>query len=452
MFLVSGVAAVVTYADWNGDESQSITIEDGNTVSFNVDFFAMRAPMNVKAFLYNASDDLIYTFFNQQITTNEYHASYTINRGMYGTAGSYSVILTGNDAYSSQSHEITLTVTPDVTAPTLTLNGNNPQIMVVGNPYVEAGATAIDNADGNLTSSIAIDSSNVNNGVIGNYTVTYAVSDSTGNIAMLTRTVRVVASGTDVIAPIVTISSPVDGTTYNNITSLRFIATDANLNSCAYSIDNGTTRIPVACASGVLTNIPLIAVNGTNTWIVYATDNAGNEGSDTVSFTIDPSAIDTTAPVINVIVPVEDREYTSDRITFRIITDENATASLRVNNGSLRTMVDAGNNTFTYAITLSNGDYTVTFYAEDATGNEAQESITFSVNKRASSSGGSGSGSSSGGETITLTGLGSETTSSGTGTTPIVLDLTQSTEKPSIFKAILTAIANFFKWLFGIKK
>jgi hypothetical protein len=78
----------------------------------------------------------------------------------------------------------------DTTPPVITLTGDNPQIIAVGEAYAELGATATDDRDGNVTASIVIDNSAVNSGAPGEYTVTYKVSDSSGNAAAtVTRTV-----------------------------------------------------------------------------------------------------------------------------------------------------------------------------------------------------------------------------------------------------------------------
>ena len=49
----------------------------------------------------------------------------------------------------------------DTTIPVITLTGANPQTIEVGSPYVELGATATDNYDGDLTGSIVIDATAV---------------------------------------------------------------------------------------------------------------------------------------------------------------------------------------------------------------------------------------------------------------------------------------------------
>ena len=80
----------------------------------------------------------------------------------------------------------------DAIPPVITLIGSNPITVEVGETYNDPGATANDNLDGDLTSSIVVDTSAVNTAVSGNYSVTYNVSDVAGNAAaQVTRTVHV---------------------------------------------------------------------------------------------------------------------------------------------------------------------------------------------------------------------------------------------------------------------
>jgi hypothetical protein len=60
----------------------------------------------------------------------------------------------------------------------ITLLGDNPQNITELDPYVEAGASAFDVVDGDLTASIVIDASEVDTSVVGRYQVTYNVSDA----------------------------------------------------------------------------------------------------------------------------------------------------------------------------------------------------------------------------------------------------------------------------------
>ncbi len=99
-----------------------------------------------------------------------------------------------NDPTSFIQDVVTFTVNvPDVTAPVITLLGDNPLNLSVGDAYTEFGATATDNIDGDLTASIAIDASTVDVNTEGTYTVAYSVSDAAGNLATAARTVSVAA-------------------------------------------------------------------------------------------------------------------------------------------------------------------------------------------------------------------------------------------------------------------
>ena len=79
--------------------------------------------------------------------------------------------------------------------------GDNPVTVEVGSTYTDAGATATDTYDGDITSSI-VTISNVDTAVVGSYTVRYNVSNSSGNAALeVTRTVTVV----DTTLPVITL-------------------------------------------------------------------------------------------------------------------------------------------------------------------------------------------------------------------------------------------------------
>jgi hypothetical protein len=81
----------------------------------------------------------------------------------------------------------------DVTAPTIQLRGESSVTLIVESAYTDAGATATDTIDGDVTARIVV-TNPVNAAVIGTYTVTYHATDLSGNSAApVTRTVRVQA-------------------------------------------------------------------------------------------------------------------------------------------------------------------------------------------------------------------------------------------------------------------
>jgi hypothetical protein len=109
----------------------------------------------------------------------------------------------------------TVTVSSDTTKPVIKLNGSSYVRIKVGRPYVDAGATATDNKDGDITSRIDV-SNTVNIFTPGVYKVSYNVKDNNGNAAdPVTRTVRVTFwSKTEEDANTLFIASPLKGSTY----------------------------------------------------------------------------------------------------------------------------------------------------------------------------------------------------------------------------------------------
>ncbi|MBN2175082.1 MAG: DUF5011 domain-containing protein [Bacteroidales bacterium] len=79
--------------------------------------------------------------------------------------------------------------------PVLTLKGDTLVSHILNTTYVDQGATATDETDGNLNSEIFIDNA-VNEDLVGEYTVTYKVLDKAGNeAAPVSRTVQVYNQG-----------------------------------------------------------------------------------------------------------------------------------------------------------------------------------------------------------------------------------------------------------------
>ncbi len=78
----------------------------------------------------------------------------------------------------------------DRVAPDLVLLGETAMSIPAGGEYVEPGATAVDDIDGDITDQIVV-ISNVNPAVVGKYSVTYTVTDRASNQASRVRTVNV---------------------------------------------------------------------------------------------------------------------------------------------------------------------------------------------------------------------------------------------------------------------
>ena len=80
----------------------------------------------------------------------------------------------------------------DLTPPVITIIGDNPLEINIGEDYTEFGASATDDIDGDITQDILIDSSNLNTTLAVVYTVTYSVSDLSNNSTIEIREVIVI--------------------------------------------------------------------------------------------------------------------------------------------------------------------------------------------------------------------------------------------------------------------
>jgi len=80
----------------------------------------------------------------------------------------------------------------DTTPPVITILGDNPATACRGAVYIDAGATASDDVDGDVSSTIAVVENNVNTDAVGQYSVKYRANDKSGNFIEAQRTVNVI--------------------------------------------------------------------------------------------------------------------------------------------------------------------------------------------------------------------------------------------------------------------
>ncbi len=127
--------------------------------------------------------------------------------GQVNTAalGSYLLRYDVMDAAGNAAAQVVRTVVVvDQTPPVITLLGPNPYTVAAGTAYVDPGAVAIDNVDGDISANIVV-TGQVNTAAPGNYLLRYDVMDAAGNAAaQVTRTVVVV----DQTPPVITLLGP----------------------------------------------------------------------------------------------------------------------------------------------------------------------------------------------------------------------------------------------------
>ena len=278
----------------------------------------------------------------------------TVNPVDTDVAGIYTVTYNVSDAAGNRAGQVsrTVTVTPDITPPVITLLGEPAVSIELGTPYTDEGATATDNIDGDLTNDIATVNP-VDTDVAGIYIVTYNVSDAAGNEAgQVSRTVTIAP---DTTPPVITLlGEPVVsielGTAYTDEGATATDNIDGDLT------DQITTVNPVD--TGV-EDIYTVTYN--------VSDAAGNEaGQVSRTVTVTP---DTTPPVITLLGdPVVSIELGT------AYTDEGATATDNID-GILTNNITTVNPVDTDVADI----YTVTYNVSDAAGNRAEVTRTVTV-------------------------------------------------------------------------
>lgn len=134
-----------------------------------------------------------------------YSPGYTYTESGFTAIDNYDGDITDKVVSTQTEDSITYTVTDslgnattitrkleckDVVAPVLTLNDGDHLEIARGSTFKDPGATALDDVDGDLTASITV-SGNIDTSVYGEQSLTYSVTDSSGNISELQRNVVV---------------------------------------------------------------------------------------------------------------------------------------------------------------------------------------------------------------------------------------------------------------------
>lgn len=104
--------------------------------------------------------------------------------------GTYSLIYKAIDASGNESTTSRDVIVKDSDAPVITIVGGSSVTIYKGDLYVDQGASAVDNVDGDLTSELET-SILVDTATVGTYTVKYHVYDAAGNYAEASREVIV---------------------------------------------------------------------------------------------------------------------------------------------------------------------------------------------------------------------------------------------------------------------
>ena len=213
---------------------------------------------------------------NIVLTTSQTSVARTVASG-----GTTLDTISGSNQGSSRTDSLYIerqAASSDTTIPVITRTGAASVSLNVGGTYSDAGATATDNTDGNITSSI-VTSNPVNVNTAGTYTVTYNVDDAAGNSAtQVTRSVTVTAY----VVPDVTITD-VESITRPNGSTNHAITIAAGSSVTIYEVRTGSasgTVVATRTGNGALTvsNIPSAGTSAT--YYITGRVTTGNGGNN----------------------------------------------------------------------------------------------------------------------------------------------------------------------------
>lgn len=153
------------------------------------------------------------------------------------TLGEYTITYSATDRIGNTA-TITrvIKVTLDTTAPVITINGENPTEIYQGGIYSEAGASAMDEVNGEVEISI---SGKVDTSITGSYTIIYSAIDLAGNIVNSIRIVNVVADpNRQVVASIDFSDASLQKCVDDNDNNYLYADEFSSLECSFYGIDN----------------------------------------------------------------------------------------------------------------------------------------------------------------------------------------------------------------------
>ena len=258
-------------------------------------------------------------------------ATSTVNQDVIG---SYTVKYNVSDAVGNAAAQVTRTVVvKDLTAPIIELVGGSSVLATEGVTYEDLGATATDDYEGDLTSSLT-QTSNVDTSKPGRYSVKYNVADSKGNaaaevvrevvvpdgtppvLALAGNAVVSLEAGEDYVEPGATALDAVDGDLTSNITIGSPAISKPGVYYVTYDIaDTSDNRAAQLTRKIVVTDsvLPTLKVTGFDSMVV----EAGTDYSDLGAVATDSFEGDLTAK-IQVSNPVNARKVGTYVVTYDV--------------------------------------------------------------------------------------------------------------------------------------
>ena len=168
----------------------------------------------------------------------------------------------------------------------------------------------------------------------------------------------------DTTAPDISIIYPQNISYSVNVGLLNYTASDANLQACWYSLNNGLANATIICGQNASR---LTSSEGSNSWKIWANDSAGNVNLSSVSF-----VVDTIKPILTINSP-SNQNYNTNSILVNVSAYDANLGSVWFYNGSANLSYSYGYYSF------NQGSSTMIAYANDSAGNLNSSSVSFYV-------------------------------------------------------------------------
>jgi hypothetical protein len=289
--------------------------------------------------------------------TDDYDGDLTSSINVSGTVntsvlGSYTLTYTVDDSSGNTDSASRTVIVQDITDPNISLSGGSTIYVETGTTFNDPGATATDNYDGDLSSSINV-SGTVDTSALGSYTLTYTVDDSSGNTDSVTRTVII----QDTTNPVINYEGDSTVTVQFGDVYIEdgFTATD--------NLDGDLTESVVVTDNSDYSNL------GTYTVTYEVSDASGNIGTASRTIIIE----DLLGAVINVTDHVT---YNSQVTLLSELTS--GMSAIDLLDGDLTSSIVITADTYTGNETTV-GTYSVTYEVTDSLGNLTTKTITIEV-------------------------------------------------------------------------
>jgi|GEM_PF-366839 len=280
----------------------------------------------------------------------------------------------GNTATDTNTFTVNTSTNVSITTPADGSTVSNPVVTYSGT--AEPGATVTVTVDGTVVGTVTAEldgswSVPVSTTLTdGPHTVSATADDGEGNTATDTNTFTVDTATT------VSITTPAEGAVLTDGV-VTYVGTAEAGATVTVTVDGSVVGTVTAAANGSWT-LPVAATlaDGPHTVTASAEDTEGNTATDTNNFTVDATTS------VSITTPAEGSTVTNPVVTYSGTAEPGATVTVVVDGTTVGTATAGVDGTWSVPVTtpLFDGPHTVTATAEDANGNTATDTNTFTVN------------------------------------------------------------------------